>query len=176
MTEDLGNKILEAGLKKLEELKAEQHRIEVEICLLQHQTQEVCPHPIEQVIQGRYAPETYFSYYKSPFRVCKKCGYAEDGGGFYYRLPQDRVVEIEEAMSFVRGRVLSREALDKIQRDDEAARVAKAKDYAETRSMPVPPVGAKEVEFSESTKRLIAELAAIEREASAKVALEGKCA
>ena len=41
-----------------------------------------CKHPIEEVIEGDYE-STMFSTW-APFRVCKICGYAEEGWGSGY--------------------------------------------------------------------------------------------
>lgn len=134
MTEDLGNKILEAGLKKLEELKVEQHRIEVEICALRYQVQDACPHKVENIVDGAPVPRAYdYQEYMPPFRVCKKCGYAEfpDQYGRFsakmsFKMSSRLVTGVlqirrEEALQFARGHIYNAEAVEKIALDRAAA-------------------------------------------------------
>lgn len=45
-----------------------------------------CPHPIEQIVEGQFQPEGIITSAKPSFRVCRLCGYAEEGWGYYYKL------------------------------------------------------------------------------------------
>jgi hypothetical protein len=45
--------------------------------------QSECKHPIGEVIEAHYRQAGYFGP-MPPFRVCKSCGYAEDGWGCGY--------------------------------------------------------------------------------------------
>jgi hypothetical protein len=40
-----------------------------------------CKHPVSEILEGRYEPESTYAYAKPEFRVCKLCGYAEEGWG-----------------------------------------------------------------------------------------------
>lgn len=66
-----------------------------------------CKH--SQVIEGEYSPGKFFGSLP-PFRVCTRCGYAEDGWGCgYTMLNNDQNVEEvsrDEADKYVRGMIL----------------------------------------------------------------------
>ena len=63
------------------------HPLKEEILAL-HKIIEGCKHPISHIVQGEYIPDddSYFGNHSTPdFRVCKICGYAEEGWGCGYR-------------------------------------------------------------------------------------------
>lgn len=46
--------------------------------------QENCVHPLYSVVEGKYKASTYHTTADAPFRVCRDCGYAEEGWGCGY--------------------------------------------------------------------------------------------
>lgn len=77
--------------------------------------QKYCPHPTSEILEGEYKRGHYFT--SPPFRVCKLCGYAEDGWhcGYWKLQDNDPVPSVsrEMAMKYVIGGVLSQEELSK---------------------------------------------------------------
>lgn len=49
-----------------------------------HSEQEACPHPLHEIVEGSYAPSGIIVGPYAPFRVCRRCGYAEEGWGCGY--------------------------------------------------------------------------------------------
>lgn len=49
----------------------------------------LCKHPSGQIVEGAYRPSD-FGQSSPPFRVCRKCGYAEEGWYCGYYLLADR--------------------------------------------------------------------------------------
>ena len=74
---------------------------------LRVEMQRRCKHPHAAIVEGEYRPPTYFSA-MPPFRVCKRCGYAEQGWhcGYTYLAPDDYsmvAIDRDEAFKFVVG-------------------------------------------------------------------------
>jgi len=65
--------------QRIEALDAEIHALKErrETELLAMQTE--CDHPEDQILEAAYTPAGSFGYATPPFRVCKLCGYAEEG-------------------------------------------------------------------------------------------------
>lgn len=92
-------------------------------------TQSECPHPKEDIREGRHTADPYM---RSPFRVCIRCGYAEQGwGAGYWRLTNDYsgIAEMsrDDAYKFVIGGVVSQEDMSGPEHDRYGHHAAKAK-------------------------------------------------
>jgi hypothetical protein len=116
MPKELSDRILRAGLNKIEALTETRRKLDVEICALRYETQRLCEHPIEKVVETSYRGCSIRS-----FRVCTVCGYAEEGCLYYrlHNLHTVRSIDRDEAIKLVRGRVLDYEAQETIRRQDE---------------------------------------------------------
>ncbi len=58
--------------------------------------QETCQHPTDELLEVAYEPSMFFDA-RPPFRVCKLCGYAEEGWGCgYWKLnaPREEIAQI----------------------------------------------------------------------------------
>jgi hypothetical protein len=95
-------------MRKWQTLQDKQAVLEQKADALLEQIQEVCPHPVESLLEAPY--QSYCESVSPPFRVCRLCGYAEEGWGCGYQklgpnnydvptLNRDRVFEL------VKGRV-----------------------------------------------------------------------
>lgn len=102
----------------LRDEKAKLYDAGVRFKQLVRQLQEECPHPKEDIIEGdMHRGSTYggcgvhVSTSQPPFRVCRRCGYAEEGWGCgYWKITKDYSVPTlprEEAWKIVIGGILS---------------------------------------------------------------------
>jgi hypothetical protein len=94
-------------LKRADEhrAKAEAHKAMAEGYV--SDAQQACTHP--DVVEGEHLKG--FLDTQPPFSVCRVCGYAEEGWG-YWKLPQfSPRVDRETARKLVRGRIWSQEAM-----------------------------------------------------------------
>jgi hypothetical protein len=90
------------------------------------------------VVEGERAAENRhgFGCYLPPFRVCRKCGYAEEytlyasAARFDFRVSV-RLISRDEARTFVRDRVLTQEALAELSRAQDFAAEKTRKEAAE---------------------------------------------
>jgi len=95
---------------------------------IRQQEQDKCEHPEQVIVEGKAKPgDTWtigcgggtYSTWKPPFRVCRACGYAEEGwGSGYWKLGSTpRVPEIEraEAKKLILGRALTQRDLYKLE-------------------------------------------------------------
>jgi hypothetical protein len=91
--------------------------------LARRKAQKSCEHPPEEIVEGAYAPDSYGHYHTPPYRVCKLCGYAEEGwhcgywklgNGVYSGIPS---LSRKEAWKFVKGPIHSQEVLSEIRYD-----------------------------------------------------------
>ena len=95
---------LDAKIKKLEKQREETYA----------KSQKSCSHPASEVIEGEYKSGHYFT--SPPFRVCKLCGYAEEGWHCgYWKLSDGYIPSVsrEYAMKYVIGGVRSQEDISK---------------------------------------------------------------
>ena len=54
-------------------------------------SQEACPHPLCEIVEGRYKTAGLVFGAQAPFRVCRLCGYAEEGWYCgYWKLNSER--------------------------------------------------------------------------------------
>ena len=126
--DDVGDRIVQAGLDRLASLKAERDRLDQEMRMLLPEIQAACGHPEKEVVEGEYHPYTLGGA-EPPFRVCRRCGYSEQGWdcGYFRLYPNNHSIPRlgrDEARKFVRGGLMSREAKEKLFRarwDREAA-------------------------------------------------------
>lgn len=70
--------------KKLDKLKARQNKLDKDKEELITQTQNKCKHPANEIVEGDYRSYQYLDRTDPPFRVCRACGYAEEGWGCGY--------------------------------------------------------------------------------------------
>jgi len=113
MDDDVGNRIIQAGLGRLASLKAERDRLDLEMKALLPEIQSACGHPEKEVVEGEYHPCTLGGC-EPPFRVCRRCGYSEPGWNCgYFRLHPDSPniphMARDEAGKFIRGGLMSQE-------------------------------------------------------------------
>jgi|WetSurMetagenome_2_1015567.scaffolds.fasta_scaffold249448_2 hypothetical protein len=116
----LTNKILDAGLMKLKELEAQKTEIEKSIDLLEQEIQDICQHPDDQIVEGEFIEGFGNHPCTAPFRVCMICGRAEYQWGMHGSLKRPRHVSTiarEKAHQYVRGKVLTQEALGRAERE-----------------------------------------------------------
>jgi hypothetical protein len=121
--DDVGDRIVEAGLARLATLTAERDRLDGEILTLQGEIQGACEHPEKEIVEGEYR-KSYGGGAEPPFRVCRCCGYSELGWNCgYFRLAPDNtslspspipVIAREEAWKFIRGGLMSQSEKDKL--------------------------------------------------------------
>lgn len=77
------------------------------------QVQKYCDHPQKEIVEGEYRSDTWGHHHIPPFRVCKLCGYAEEGWHCGYWKLASRVYEgvpllsWDEARKFVKGPIHS---------------------------------------------------------------------
>lgn len=110
----ISDKIVRAGLTRLESLKAEEIRISNEIKVLIQSIQESCCHPEEMLVEGKHESLTWCSYAKPPFRVCRLCGCSEpDWGCGYFQLAPNNYnisqMSRDEAQKFIKGGLMKQE-------------------------------------------------------------------
>lgn len=78
--------------------------------------QSKCTHKL--VIEAPYKEETYVTYAAPDFRVCKECGYAEEGWGCgYWKLSNPEFVGCmprDEARNYVKGKFWTQEEMSKL--------------------------------------------------------------
>jgi hypothetical protein len=147
--DDLGDRIIQAGLAKLASLKDEGERIERDMVLLVKEIQSSCSHPENEIVEGEHyvdrpsidimlALDRWSDFADPPFRVCRRCGYSEPGwGSGYFSLAPDNYhvsrMTRDEAWKFIRGGLMSREEKERLFRarwDREGA--ARAEEAIET--------------------------------------------
>ncbi|RKZ95081.1 MAG: hypothetical protein DRQ40_04490 [Gammaproteobacteria bacterium] len=85
------------------------------------EVQKSCEHPDEEVVEGKYEPCSYANA-TPPFRVCKLCGYAEQGWGCgYWKLGHGLysipIVSRSEAFEFVSGGIIRQDQLSEVRYD-----------------------------------------------------------
>lgn len=97
----------------IERLDAKINALEEQRKVLSKNGQKKCSHPASEILEAEYVGGTYFS--TPPFRVCKLCGYAEEGWHCgYWKLRDDNPVPSvsrEAAMKYVIGGVLSQKQM-----------------------------------------------------------------
>jgi hypothetical protein len=93
---------------KIEKLQGERE-------VLRQTGQNKCSHPAGEILEAEYANGNYFT--SPPFRVCKLCGYAEEGWHCgYWKLREDSAVPSvtrHAAMEYVIGGVITQKELNK---------------------------------------------------------------
>ena len=112
--DSVSDKIIEAGLARLEFLKIEQQRIDKEIDILIRDLQASCSHPEELIVEGEYHVPDWSNRADPPFRVCRRCGYSEPGWncGFFRLAPNNHNIphmSRDEALKFIRGGLMTQE-------------------------------------------------------------------
>ena len=58
--------------------------------------QEECDHPVEEWLETPHKPQGYITYASGPIRVCKLCGYAEEGWGCGFWKLEDYDLDIPQ--------------------------------------------------------------------------------
>lgn len=95
--------------KDITNISKEISRLEKERKELIEKFQNSCSHPISNILEAPYKENTYINSYP-PFRVCKKCGYHEEGWyTSYHRLGKNFYKELptlsrDEAGKLIIGR------------------------------------------------------------------------
>jgi hypothetical protein len=95
--------------KKLAELRC----LEADASLLRYEIQNLCKHPMDLIVESEPGRDE-----RPPFRVCRRCGYAEYGWGPYYLLCGNVIekVTIEAASKYVRGIIMTSTMLQHLHR------------------------------------------------------------
>ena len=117
--DDVGDRIIQAGLARLASLKDEGERIEKEMVLLVREIQLSCSHPENEIVEGEHYVDRWFDFADPPFRVCRRCGYSEPGwGNGYFSLAPDNYhvprMNRNEAWKFIRGGLMSQEEKERL--------------------------------------------------------------
>ena len=73
--------------------------------------QAACDHPKEQIVEGGYISSEWSNNHTPPFRVCKLCGYSEEGWGCGYNKLQGYncgipTIDRNKAMMYTIGRMV----------------------------------------------------------------------
>jgi hypothetical protein len=116
--DDVGDRIVQAGLDRLASLKAERDRLDQEMRMLLPEIQAACGHPEKEVVEGEYHQHRIGGA-DPPFRVCRRCGYSEPGWNCgYFKLHPDSPnishMARDEAWKFIRGGLMSQEEKDRL--------------------------------------------------------------
>lgn len=106
------SKLKQAWLR--ERTLAERHANRADALLQRFQKK--CKHPKRNVVETRFEETSYPCVASPPFRVCRECGYAEEGWGCgYWKLcPGEHdipTVGRGTARTFVVGRILTQQAM-----------------------------------------------------------------
>jgi hypothetical protein len=128
--DDVSDRIVQAGLDRLAALKVQRDAIDAELRLLLPEIQAACGHPEKEIVEGEHQSYSFgFHGVEPPFRVCRRCGYSEQGWdcGYFRLYPNNSSIPRlgrDEARKFVRGGLMSPEEKDRLFRarwDKEAA-------------------------------------------------------
>ena len=107
--DDVSDRIVQAGLDRLVALKVQRDAIDAELRLLLPEIQAACGHPEKEIVEGEYQSYSFgFHGAEPPFRVCRRCGYSEQGWdcGYFRLYPNNYSIprlSRDEARKFVRG-------------------------------------------------------------------------
>lgn len=97
--------------------RAQAASVAVKVALAELQT--ACAHPLSEVVEGEYRPDPWGNNSTPPFRVCKLCGYAEEGWHCgYWKLGRGVYNGIQsmsrtEAFEYVLGCIVDQEELSR---------------------------------------------------------------
>lgn len=79
--------------------------------------QSLCTHPLESVVEGEYESDPLGGcWHSAPFRVCRACGYAEQGwGAGFWKLSNNYsgvpMLQREEARKLIVGPIVTQEMM-----------------------------------------------------------------
>lgn len=92
-------------MSSIEELDKQIEALKIKRTKQLQKTHTTCKHPLDQVIEGKYEDLGWLGVHR-PIRVCKACGYAEEGwGSGYWKLPNNYSIpqlDRDEAWKYVK--------------------------------------------------------------------------
>lgn len=110
-------------MKAILEAEAEVEAARGKLKLARRTAQKGCEHPQEEIVEGEYVSDSWGHNHTPPFRVCKLCGYAEEGWHCgYWKLGAGvysgvKKLPRQKAREFVKGPIHAQEVLCEIRYD-----------------------------------------------------------